>query len=439
MKSNYKFFSSVILTAFFSLVICGQENVGTLQVRVSLDHDNWTYKTGEQVKYTFAATLNNSNVSGLDMDIACGAEAMPPIIKKQIKTGATPFKLDIEGMKVPGFFRCIATVKTETKMYRGLATAGFEPEKIKPIVADPLDFDKFWADAITQVSKIPLEPKLELLPSYSTSKVDVYHVSFQNIGTGISPISRIYGILAIPKPKTNGEKFPALLNVPGAGVRPYKGNIEMAERGIITLQIGIHGIPVVLDQGVYDDLRAGALNRYMTYNADDRDAYYYKRVYLGCIRANDLLTSLPQFNGKDLAVIGGSQGGALSIMTAALDRRVKYLAASYPALGDMIAYSAGRAGGWPHQFKDPSDRDPNKVKTAEYYDTINFAKRLKVAGIYSWGFNDEVVPVTSSFAVYNVITAPKQLLLGLEMGHSNSPEQSDKINNWLEKYLKEGK
>ena len=70
---------------------------------------------------------------------------------------------------------------------------------------------------------------------------------------------------------------------------------------------------------------AGPLAGYWNYNLDDKDRYYYKRVYLGCVSANDFITSLPQYDGTNLGVTGGSQGGALSIITAALDTRVKYL------------------------------------------------------------------------------------------------------------------
>jgi cephalosporin-C deacetylase-like acetyl esterase len=138
-------------------------------------------------------------------------------------------------------------------------------------------------------------------------------------------------------------------------------------------------------------------------------------------------------------VIGGSQGGILSIATAALDPRVKALVASYPAMSDMAGYTANRAGGWPHMFRDVKNRTKENLETATYYDTVNFARRLKVPGIYSWGFNDETCPPTSMFAVYNTITSPKSLLLGLEMGHANTPEQNDRLNLWIEKFLKEGK
>jgi cephalosporin-C deacetylase-like acetyl esterase len=211
----------------------------------------------------------------------------------------------------------------------------------------------------------------------------------------------------------------------------------LAEKGIITLQIGIHGIPVTLDQNVYDSLANGALNRYMVYGLENKNDYYYRRVILGALRANDFLMSLPQFDGANLAVMGGSQGGALSIMTAALDSRVKALAVWVPALADLTGYIYGRAGGWHHAFKSPENRTKEKIETSKYYDTVNFARRLKVPGIYTFGYNDETCPPTSMYAAYNTITASKDLLLALETGHSLTNEQSERINSWIENKLKE--
>ena len=401
-----------------------------------MDRSDWTYDLEQPAKFTIATTLNNSQVAGLPVKYSCGPEMMPPVIQKTVTSTGQPIVIDSAGMKQPGFFRCIATVEKDGRTYRGLATAGYRPDQIRPVVTDPIDFDRFWDEGKAALAKVPMDAKMELLPSSSTSKVNVYHVSFQNVGTGISRVSRIYGILSIPK--DTSRKYPALLRVPGAGVRPYTGQIALAEAGLITLEIGIHGIPVNLPLELYDQLRAGALNRYMLYNLDDRDDYYYRRVFLGVVRANDFLTGLPQYDGRNLGVIGGSQGGVLSIVTAALDPRVKALVASYPAMSDMAGYTADRAGGWPHMFRDSKDRTKENLATASYYDAVNFARRLKVPGIYSWGFNDEVCPPTSMFATYSVITAPKTLLLGLEMGHGNSPEQNDRLNSWIEKFLKTG-
>lgn len=435
-----KFAASFVFALSLCVAIAAQDSIGTYQVRISLDRPDWTYELNQPAKFTIAATLNNSQVAGLPLRYSCGPEMMRPLIEKTQLTSAQPVVVEVPGMKEAGFYRCTATVEKAGKIYRGLATAGYRPDLIKPVAGEPADFDQFWNEGKEKLAKIAVEPKMELLPASSTPKADVYHVSFQTVGSaGPGSISRIYGILAVPKASRPDQKFPALLRVPGAGVRGYTGQISVAESGIITLEIGIHGIPVTLPQGVYDDLRNGALNRYMLYNMDDRENYYYRRVFLSVVRANDFLTSLPQYDGQNLGVIGGSQGGALAIVTAALDPRVKGLAASYPAMSDMAGFTANRAGGWPRQFNDVKMRTKEKLETAAYYDVVNFARRLKVLGIYSWGFNDEVCPPTSIYSSYNTITAPKSLVLSLEMGHANSVEQTERLNSWIANLLKIGK
>jgi cephalosporin-C deacetylase-like acetyl esterase len=348
--------------------------------------------------------------------------------------------LVVEGgtMQEPGFLRCIATVEERGRSYRGLATAAFEPERIRPTQKEPADFDAFWGAAKLALAKVPMDARVRPLPGYGNSGADCYEVNLQNVGAGSAP-SRFYGVLC--EPKAPG-KYPALLSVPGAGVRPYRGMAKMAAQGVITLQVGIHGIPVTMEQEVYDGLGAGALAGYNAFGLDHRDRYYYRRVYLGCLRANDFLVSHPKWDGETLAVMGGSQGGALSIVVAGLDARVKGLAALYPALSDVTGYLHGRAGGWPHMFRAAegalSHRSPEKIETSAYYDVVNFARRVKATGTYAWGFNDETCPPTSMYSAYNVIPGPKRLLLALETGHGTVPEEMDALEGWLVEFLRKG-
>src|SRR5260221_13221893 len=230
------------------------------------------------------------------------------------------------------------------------------------------------------------------------------------------------------------------MSPPGAGVRPYKGLIDLAEKGVITLQVGIHGLPVNLDPIVYDGLGRGGLTGYPTFHLADRERCYYHRVYLGCVRANDFLVSHPKWDGKSLAVTGGSQGGALSIVTAALDPRVTGLAAYYPALSDTTGYTKGRAGGWPHMFKEESPhRTPAKLSTIRYYDVVNFARRVKAPGLYSWGYNDETCPPTPMYSAWTGIPPPKNLLLALRTGHAPATGQTDRVARRREPLFKAGK
>ena len=426
--------------AVFSIIafapVYGQDRVGTIQLRVSTDRADWRYEPGQPVRFRIVAMQDGHPFSGIPVTYKIGPEMMPAKIDKTETLSASGLMIDAGTMNEPGFLRCIATIEQNGRTYRAVSTAAFRPEAIQPTQQDPADFDQFWAAGKAALAKLPIDAKLTLLPEYGNATVDCFHLNLQNVGMGAAP-SRFYGILC--EPKAPG-KYPALLSVPGAGVRPYRGMATMAARGIITLQVGIHGIPVTMDQSVYDSLGAGALANHNTFGLDSRDRYYYRRVYLGCVRANDFLVSHPKFDGVHLAVTGGSQGGALSIVTAALDPRVKGLAAYYPALADVTGYLQNRAGGWPHMFRSAestlSHRSPEKIETTRYYDVVNFARRVKVPGLYSWGFNDETCPPTSMYSAYNVITAQKKLLLALETGHNNVPEQVALMESWLQNFLK---
>ena len=420
------------LALLLTLPLLAQDRVGTIQVRVATDRADWRYEPGQPVRFRITANQDGHPLDGVKVTYRIGPEMMPPKIEQTATLTADGLTVDGGTLNEPGFLRCIATVERNGKTYRALATAAFVPESIKPTQQDPVDFDQFWAAGKAALAKLPVDAKVTPLPGYGNAAVECYHVNLQNVGP-----SRFYGVLC--EPKAPG-KYPALLSVPGAGVRPYRGLPEMAARGIITLQVGIHGVPVNLEQGLYDSLGAGALAGYNAIGLDSRDRYYFRRVYLGCVRANDFLTSHPKWDGTNLAVTGGSQGGALSIVTAALDSRVKGLAAYYPALADVTGYLQNRAGGWPHMFRATegplAHRSPEKIETSRYYDVVNFARRVTVPGFYTWGFNDETCPPTSMYSAYNVIPGRKQLLLALETGHNNIPEQVAEVDAWLLQFLK---
>jgi len=420
----------------FNLVVFAyaQPRKKLIDVSVVPVNKDWVYKQGERVDFQIEVTRNGKILENSEISLRIGKEGMIPVIDKTMKlTGQT---LQVTGMALnePGFIRCEASVVYQEVTYKGMGTAGVEPYEIQPTAKNPDDFDTFWANAKKELAKVPLASKLTLQPELCQPDYDVYHVEVANYGKPYwQGQSKIYGMLSVPKKK---GKYPALLNVPGAGIRPYFHDGRAAE-GIIVFNIGIHGIPVNMEKEVYDALAGGPLAGYEVFNMHDKDNYYFKRVYLGCIRAIDFIQTLPEFDGENLVVSGGSQGGALSVVTAALDDRVKGLAAFYPALSDMSGYLNGRVGGWPHALKnvDPKFRELYE-HTSGHYDVVNFAKRLKVPGWYSWGFNDNICPPTSTFSVYNSIQSPKELKIFQETGHWTYPEQWKLLNAWIMRRLK---
>ena len=402
-------------------------------VQVEASNADWHYRVGDTAVFTIRTTQAGRPISGAPLIIQYGAERMRPMRTDTVPSTA-------EGLVVraalpqPGFLRLtvrfLVSTSTADTAAPVMATVGFSVDAINAYVDAPTDFDTFWQQAITAARRVPLAPQLTPRPDLSTADVEVFHVSFQNHQVG----SRLYGMLSVPR---RPGRYPAMLVVPGAGVRPYFPNTAMARRGVVHLTIGIHGIPVDRDSLLYNELRATALAGYSGFGAEDRDRYYYKRVFVGVVRAGDFLLSLPQVDTARYAVQGGSQGGALSLVAAALDPRVKAIAVTHPAMGDQQAYRFGRAGGWPHLFQDTTKLVAKALisATIPYYDAVNFARRVRVPGIYSWGFNDLTVPPTSMYAIYNQITAPKDVFVLKELGHVRVPEQARRMDDWLLRQL----
>lgn len=421
--SHKKHLILVLFTLVLTLSVQAQIRGTNIVVTVQPDHQDWNYRVGEKAKFTVSVLRSSTLMNNVEVSYEAGPEMYPEVKKTTVLKDGTMTWTGT--MKQPGFYRLTVVAKVGDKDYTGSCTAAFSPEKLQPTTVCPADFDTFWQKAIQEARWTSLEPTRQLLPERCTKDVNVYQVSFQNVRWG----SRTYGILCVPvKP----GRYPALLRVPGAGVRPYQGDVYTASKGVITLEIGIHGIDVTMNQDIYDRLASGALNCYWNYGMEARDDSYYKRVVLGCIRAIDYLEEFTDWNRRELGVTGSSQGGFLSYATAGLDKRVTCVAAVHPALCDHTASLKGIACGWPHYFYYNKGKGMEKqVETSRYYDGVNFVRRIKCPTWVSFGYNDDVVPPTTAYATYNTLDCPKTLSVYQQTAHFWYQEQWDEWQQWL--------
>ncbi len=397
-----------------------------VKVNVVPEHTDWKYNCGEKVKFNVTVTKNRVPMHDVKVWYEITRDMMETLKRDTVILKEGTLTIDAGSLKEAGFLRCRVWTRYEGSRIEGRATAAYEPELLKPTTIEPKDFDQFWEEAKRSNARIPMDAKLRLLPERCTAKVNVYEWNVQNYRLG----SRMYGILCVP---TAPGKYPALLRVPGAGVRGYAGDIQTAEKGVITLEIGIHGIPVTMEPSTYTALGNSSLYRYQYQNWDNRDEVYYKRVYMGCLRAVDYLYQMPEFDGEHLLVHGGSQGGALSLVTAALDKRVTGVVSFFPALSELGGHLRNRAGGWPHLFMRTKEKEEVlavKLETTGYYDVVNFARRIKVPVFFYLGYNDMVCAPTSTYTVYNVLSAPKELLIMEEAEHYAYPEHWQEAMKW---------
>ena len=162
--------------------------------------------------------------------------------------------------------------------------------------------------------------------------------------------------------------------------------------------------------------------RHRFHDGDGKNTYLLKRV--------DNITD-EEFRHR-----GVPQGGALSLITAGLDPRVTACVANHPALSDMAGYLDNRAGGYPHFNRSNGMLVTEKVKNMEYYDVVNFARRITCPTYLTWGYNDNVCPPTTSYVVWNLITAPKESLITPINEHWTSEKTNYGQMEWIKKHLK---
>ncbi len=391
-----------------------------------------TYALGEEASLRVVAKAGGNALDGTQLAFEIGDDGMEATLRGTTFFRHGEAKVTIPAMSTPGFRHCTIRFEVAGESYRETVKVGFGITQIEPTIPNPLDFDLFWRQVIKQARRTPLEVKSVPVPEHSTDQVEVRMVRIPVFDDG----SCIYGYLSVPR---DGKRHPALLVPPGAGVKRIGPDRTYANEGFITLVTEIHGHPMDLA----DSLLAAEKERIGDYaytGLQSRGEHYYKRVYAGCVRAIDYLISLPEFDGTHVGVTGGSQGGALSIVTAALHEEVDFVAAFYPALCDVSGFLHGRAGGWPRMFRTKEDHPEidrtRAMRTMAYYDVVNFARRIRVPGFYSYGFNDNTCSPTSVAAALNRIKATKKIVTTPASYHWRYGETNREATEWMKGQVK---
>lgn len=401
------------------------------------NHADWLYKTGEEATVEVQFYKYGIPQNGVTVNYELGGDMMPSEIKGAIVLKNGKAVIPMGTMSEPGFRDCRMTATVDGKTYKHHIKVGFSPEKIRPYTQIPADFGDFWNKNKAELAKVPLIYTKELVKEYCTDQMDCYLVRLQVNERG----QAIYGYLFYPK-HAKEASCPVVLCPPGAGIKTIKEPLRhkyYAEHGCIRFEIEIHGLNPKMPTEDFKDISNafnGKENGYLNNGLDNRDNYYMKRVYMACIRSIDLLVSLPEWDGRNVVVQGGSQGGALALVAAGLDPRVTACIANHPALSDMAGYMAGRAGGYPHFFRVAGMDTPDKLNTMAYYDVVNFARSIKVPTRMTWGYNDDVCPPTTSYAVYNVLQCPKEALITPINEHWTSEDTEYGHLTWMLNHLR---
>lgn len=401
------------------------------------DHADWLYQTGENAKVEVSFCKYGIPRDG-ELKYSIGNDMLQPDKHGSVKLKNGRAVINMGTKKTPGFRDMKLSVSLDGKTYEHHIKVGFSVDKIKPYTQEPQDFRSFWQKNVEELKQVPMSYTKELYKDYCTDKIDCYLVKLQIDKMGHS----MYGFLFYPKNAQPG-KHPVVLCPPGAGIKTIKDpmrNKYYAENGFVRFEVEIHGLDPRISSETFGEISRAFNDRnggYLANGLENKDIYYMKHVYVGLVRCIDLLTSLPEWDGKNVAVQGGSQGGALAIIAAGLDSRVTQCVANHPALSDMAGYAAkGGTGGYPHFCRQPqilSNKDC--LNTLAYFDVVNFARYVKAPTYLTWGYNDVTCPPTTSYAVWNTLKCTKESLLTPINEHWTTAETNRGQMEWIKAHL----
>lgn len=401
------------------------------------DHADWLYQTGENAKVEVSFCKYGIPRDG-ELKYSIGNDMLQPDKHGSVKLKNGRAVINMGTKKTPGFRDMKLSVSLDGKTYEHHIKVGFSVDKIKPYTQEPQDFRSFWQKNVEELKLVPMSYTKELYKDYCTDKIDCYLVKLQIDKMGHS----MYGFLFYPKNAQPG-KHPVVLCPPGAGIKTIKDpmrNKYYAENGFVRFEVEIHGLDPRIPSETFGEISRAFNDRnggYLANGLENKDIYYMKHVYVGLVRCIDFLTSLPEWDGKNVAVQGGSQGGALAIIAAGLDNRVTQCVANHPALSDMAGYAAkGGTGGYPHFCRQPQIlSNTDCLNTLAYFDVVNFARYVKAPTYLTWGYNDVTCPPTTSYAVWNTLKCTKESLLTPINEHWTTTETNRGQMEWIKAHL----
>jgi cephalosporin-C deacetylase len=335
--------------------------------------------------------------------------ASSPLKFPSKQTAQTSFKARLEA---PDFYTANITVSAKGReVAKTAAVAGYRVEEIRPAASRPEDFTTFWARFLEEAAKDPAQ--LTVHPTEGSPKRGVTILVADYVGMGGKPI---HGWFLVPDAP---GKYPAVLYLSGYAARPIAPPLFLAQRGFVVLAIDVRGNAV-------DKPRAKSFEHYCMLGIESPDGYVYREILGHALRGLRALAGREEVDPGRVGVIGVSEGGGLALILAALEPRVRAVAADAPMLVDFPL--SLRSAAWPYAdlaalLRSRPEQAPAMTRTLSYFDVSNFAAEVKCPALVSEGFKDPVSLPTAVYGMYNLLGGPKEMRPYPRAGHEGGGQE----------------
>ena len=425
------------------VLFCGLLSASEYALIIKQSPANGLLKQNEEFTCAITVKQNGKVLEGRKIQV-CRINALCEKGKREYFLSADPLIIKGKAEKSPDWFQfeislldekgnvCHQLIRGKKELVRKRAGVMVDPEKFTQTLPEPADYELFWKKVKDELKQVPFNVTAKTLPPQTYGKMTIIAQDVQVQCTEGIPVS---GYLAVPRDAAP-KSLPAILLLHGAGVRSasLNGTVRYAAKGAVAFDMNAHGIPNGKPDSYYKELREKVYyckqpdgsTRYALRYIRDPHKYYFKGMYQRVMRALELLKRQPQWNGKDLIVIGSSQGGAQAFAAAGLDPQVTLMLAGVPAFSEFggAVSKFPRMAGWPLSTVPQTTlpREPEVLRSTAYFDNANFAKRIKADAYVSGGLCDTICPpcgIVASFA--NLKSKKKSLRLFPQGVHGTSP------------------
>ncbi|AUS97648.1 acetylesterase [Clostridium thermosuccinogenes] len=301
-----------------------------------------------------------------------------------------------------------------------------ELKKYQGINPCPDDFDAFWDASIAEMKS--LDPQVELIPSkFQAPCAECFDLFF----TGVRG-ARIHAKYL--RPKNSTEPHPAVIQFHGytGSSGDWNDKLNYVASGFSVAVLDCRG-----QGGISEDVggvKGNTFHGHIIRGLDDSpENMLFRHIFLDTAQLASIVMSFPEVDENRVGAMGGSQGGALTLVCAALEPRIKRLAPIYPFLCDYkrvwemdLAQNAYAELKDFFRHFDPTHKREEEIFTRlGYIDVQYLAKRIKGQVLMGTGLMDTICPPSTQFAVYNKITAPKDMVIYPDFGHEWLPSFGD--------------
>ncbi|NLF23320.1 MAG: hypothetical protein GX590_09170 [Lentisphaerae bacterium] len=398
-----------------------------VEVRVVTDKTNAIYKVGERIRFGIRLFEDGHPVDGKrltyrivgDGDLHEAGECLSTVEETVVATA----------LQVPGWVYIEVVLPDESgrAVARGRIGAMADPPRIRPGGIEPADFDAFWKRQREALDRVPMNPRRTPVDVPERYRADFDSFDIQLDCLGDRPVS---GLLCIPK-RAAARSLAALVNYHGYGIFSAHQDFSFGTNYVF-FNINANGLRNKQPPDYYRAEQA-RLGFYPLRDVGDPEKYYMRFLFLRVLRSLDYIKTLPEWDGRNLVVQGGSQGGAQALVAAALEPRVSLCWSSYPAFCDLDGRRARRTPGWPVAGNAFLNDNPDVFawimqRTLGYFDGAFFAARIRCETYLSTGFLDTLCSPSSVFAAYNSLPPDVVKAISTEPcgGHSAANVEGDR-------------